>query len=87
MFQIATSLLFAVAALTSAGAILAMLKNNQAAIWSALIGHGAFPITQTPENGPAAQMLPQLLPLPRTSRRLSPRRSLASAQPQFSRAA
>lgn len=83
MFQVATSLIFAIAALASAAAILAMLKNNQAAIWSALVGRGAFPISPTPENGPAAQMLPA----PRTARRASQRRNFPSAQPQFSRAA
>jgi hypothetical protein len=54
MHQVATSLIFAAAACTGIGVIVLMLKENGAAILSALAGNGAFPMAPAPEKGPAA---------------------------------
>ena len=43
MVQVAAALLFALAAGLGVTVILAMLKNNEDAILSALLGEGAFP--------------------------------------------
>ena len=49
MVQVAAALLFAVAAGLGLTVILAMLKNNDAAILSALLGEGAFPVEAAPQ--------------------------------------
>lgn len=69
MMQVTTSLLFVAAAIASLAAILAMLKNNQSAIFSALAGRGAFPMATTPEKGPAAQIIYVARPARRTAQR------------------
>ncbi len=86
MVQVAAALLFALAAGLGITVILAMLKSNETAILSALLGEGGFPITAPPESGPASTALP--------SRRLVARRELPRQlpaalpiRPQFSRAA
>ncbi len=66
--------------------ILAMLKNNENAILSALLGEGAFPAETAPQSGP----LPQKMTLRRSpTRRDAPRpvRAAARMQPALSRAA
>lgn len=69
MMQVATALLFVVAAIVSLAAIIAMLKNNQFAIVSALAGRGAFPKTPAPEKGPAAQIVYAVRPVRRAEQR------------------
>ena len=81
MVQVAAALLFAVAAGLGITVIVAMLKSNEDAILSALLGEGAFPVAVKPKSGPA----PRVLPLRRTGAR--PIRNAARPQPQFSRAA
>jgi len=86
MVQVAAALLFTLAAGLGVTVILAMLKNNENAILSALLGEGAFPLATAPESGPA----PRVLPLRSTAaRRDMPRRVPAalSVRPQLSRAA
>ena len=56
MVQVAAALLFALAAGLGVTVILAMLKNNENAILSALLGEGAFPA----ETAPQARMQPAL---------------------------
>ena len=81
MVQVAAALLFAVAAGLGITVIVAMLKSNEDAILSALLGEGAFPVAAAPKSGPA----PRVLPLRRTGGR--PIRSATRPQPQLSRAA
>lgn len=86
MVQVAAALLFALAAGLGVTVILAMLKNNENAILSALLGEGAFPVDTAPEAGPA----PQRMTLRRSpARRDTPRlvRAVVRVQPQLSRAA
>ena len=86
MVQVAAALLFTLAAGLGVTVILAMLKNNETAILSALFGEGAFPIDTAPEAGPA----PQKVTLRRSpARRDAPRpvRAVVRLQPQLSRAA
>jgi hypothetical protein len=86
MVQVAAALLFTVAAGLGVTVILAMLKNNENAVLSALLGEGAFPVTTAPESGPALRVLPLRHV---AARREMPRRVPAalSVRPQFSRAA
>lgn len=81
MVQVAAALLFAVAAGIGITVIVAMLKSNEDAILSALLGEGAFPVAAAPKSGPA----PRVLPLRRAGARAI--RSVARPQPQLSRAA
>lgn len=86
MVQVAAALLFALAAGLGATVILAMLRNNENAILSALLGEGAFPAISAPQPGPA----PQKVTLRRSpARRDAPRpiRAAMPVRPQFSRAA
>lgn len=81
MVQVAAALLFALAAGLGVTVILAMLKNNENAILSALIGEGAFPAEMAPQSGP----LPQKITLRRSpARRDAPRpvRAAAGTQPR-----
>ena len=86
MVQVAAALLFALAAGLGITVILAMLKSNESAILSALLGEGAFAGDAAPQPGPATVI--KLRPS-------APRRQIARAivarpqrsQPQFSRAA
>ncbi|WP_428628047.1 hypothetical protein [Sphingopyxis sp.] len=86
MVQVAAALLFALAAGLGITVILAMLKSNENAILSALLGEGAFQIVPAPEAGPAPSVIPM--------RRAAERRNMAlrvpaamPTRPQFSRAA
>ncbi len=86
MVQVAAALLFALAAGLGVTVILAMLRNNENAILSALMGEGAFPIETAPQSGPA----PQKVTLRRSpARRDAPRpvRAAVRMQPSLSRAA
>ena len=86
MVQVAAALLFAVAAGLGLTVILAMLRNNEDAILSALLGEGAFPAEAAPLPGPA----PQRITLRRSpERRDAPRpvRVAVCTQPMLSRAA
>ncbi|QCB54057.1 hypothetical protein E5675_06205 [Sphingopyxis sp. PAMC25046] len=86
MVQVAAALLFALAAGLGVTVILAMLKNNEDAILSALLGEGAFPADTAPQPGSA----PYKMTLRRSSaRRDAPRpiRAAARMQPAISRAA
>ncbi|KTE16598.1 hypothetical protein [Sphingopyxis sp. H115] len=86
MVQVAAALLFALAAGLGITVILGMLKNNENAILSALLGEGAFPADTAPQSGPA----PQKLTLRHSpARRDAPRRVRVSSplQPALSRAA
>lgn len=86
MAQVAAALLFALAAGLGITVILAMLKSNETAILSALLGEGAFARDAAPQPGPATII--KLRPS-------APRRHVARAivarahhsQPQLSRAA
>lgn len=82
MVQVAAALLFAIAAGLGITVILAMLKNNESAILSALLGEGAFPIATGPVTGPANDAVP-------LRRRDAPRpvRAVLTARPVLSRAA
>jgi len=86
MVQVAAALLFTVAAGLGLTVILAMLKNNETAILSALLGEGAFPADAAPQPGPASQVI-TLRRSP--ARRDAPRpvRSAGYVKPQLSRAA
>lgn len=85
MIQVAAALLFAVAAGLGLTVVLAMLRNNETAILSALLGEGAFPGEVAPQPGPA----PAIITLRHSPRReaMRPLRPVVIAQPQFSRAA
>ncbi|KGB57812.1 hypothetical protein OVY29_01360 [Sphingopyxis sp. SE2] len=86
MVQVAAALLFALAAGLGVTVILAMLKNNEDAILSALLGEGAFPADAAPQPGPA----PHKVTLRRSpARRDAPRpiRAAARMRPAISRAA
>ena len=86
MVQVAAALLFALAAGLGVTVILDMLRNNEDAILSALLGEGAFPADAAPQSGPA----PQKVTLRRSpARREAPRpiRAAARMQPAISRAA
>ena len=81
MVQVAAALLFAVAAGLGITVILAMLRINETAILSALLGEGAFPADTAPQPGPATVI--KLRPS-------APRRHISRAviaRPQLSRAA
>lgn len=81
MVQVAAALLFALAAGLGITVILAMLKSNETAILSALLGEGAFPADAAPQPGPATVI--KLRPS-------APRRHISRAvivRPQLSRAA
>ncbi|WP_338424977.1 hypothetical protein [Sphingopyxis kveilinensis] len=52
MVQVAAALLFALAAGLGVTVILAMLRNNENAILSALLGEGAFPDAASTRAGP-----------------------------------
>lgn len=86
MVQVAAALLFAVAAGLGVTVILAMLRNNENAILSALLGEGAFPADTAPHTGPAPQKLTLRHP---PARHAAPRRVRLSPslQPALSRAA
>ena len=86
MVQVAAALLFAIAAGLGITVILAMLRNNETAILSALVGEGAFPLANAPQPGPADKVV-TLRRAP--ARRDAPRpvRTMVSARPVFSRAA
>ena len=86
MVQVAAALLFALAAGLGVTVILAMLKNNEDAILSALLGEGAFPIDAAPQSGPAPQ---KAMPRRSAGRRDVPRvvRAAARMQVAISRAA
>lgn len=86
MVQVAAALLFTLAAGIGVTVILAMLKSNENAILSALLGEGAFAIDAATHAGPA----PQKMTLRRSpARRDVPRavRAAAPMQPALSRAA
>lgn len=86
MVQLAAALLFAVAAGLGITVILAMLKNNETAILSALLGEGAFPIIAGPATGPANGAVP--LHRPATRRDVPrPLRAAPTVRPLLSRAA
>ena len=82
MFQIAAALLFAIAAGLGVAVIVAMLKNNGAAILSALLGEGAFPVGPASRPGAAPQGA-----APRRARRNAPRPARAAIPAGLSRAA
>jgi len=86
MVQVAAALLFAIAAGLGITVILAMLKNNESAILSALLGEGAFPIATGPVTGPTNDAV---LLRRRAERRDAPRpvRAVLTARPVLSRAA
>ena len=86
MVQVAAALLFAVAAGLGLTVILTMLKNNEAAILSALLGEGAVPVAPAPQPGPTAQVVTLRRSLARRDA-ARPLRTIGSARPQFSRAA
>lgn len=80
MVQVAAALLFALAASLGVTVILAMVKNNENAILSALLGEGAFPVDTAPQSGP----LPQKIKLRRSpGRRDAPRAVRAAARMQL----
>lgn len=86
MVQVAAALLFAIAAGLGVTVILAMLRNNENAILSALLGEGAFPAETALQPGP----VPQKMTLRRSpARRDAPRpvRAAVRMQPALSRAA
>jgi len=86
MVQVAAALLFALAAGLGVTVILAMLKNNENAILSALLGEGAFSIQAVPQDGPS----PQKMTLRRSPFRRDappPIRAAAGKQPRLSCAA
>ena len=86
MVQVAAALLFALAAGLGVTVILAMLKNNEDAILSALLGEGAFPIDAAPQSGPAPQKVTlRRSPARRDAQR--PVRAAARMQVAISRAA
>ena len=92
MVQVAAALLFALAAGLGVTVILVMLRNNEDAILSALLGEGAFPADAAPQSGPAPQTgpAPQKVTLRRSpARRDAPRpiRAAVRMQPAISRAA
>lgn len=53
MVQVAAALLFTLAAGLGVTVILAMLKSNENAILSALLGEGAFPVDVASQSRPA----------------------------------
>lgn len=86
MVQVAAALLFALAAGLGITVILAMLKSNETAILSALLGEGAFTTDAAPQPGPATTIKLR----PSAPRRHFSRAIVARAQhcrPQLSRAA
>ena len=86
MVQVAAALLFVVAAGLGLTVILAMLRNNETAILSALLGEGAFPAEAAPQPGPALQVI-TLRRSPARSDAARPVRPATYARPQLSRAA
>jgi len=90
MVQVAAALLFALAAGLGITVILAMLRNNENAIFSALLGEGAFPAEAGVRAGVRAGPETQASTLRRSpDRRARPRGagSARRAQPVLSRAA
>jgi hypothetical protein len=86
MVQVAAALLFTLAAGIGVTVILAMLKSNENAILSALLGEGAFPVDAATHAGPA----PQKMTLRRSPTRHDAPRAVRAAvrmQPALSRAA
>ena len=86
MVQVAAALLFTLAAGIGVTVILAMLKSNENAILSALLGEGAFPVDAATHAGPT----PQKVTLRRApARRDTPRavRPAIRMQPALNRAA
>ncbi|MBL8650687.1 MAG: hypothetical protein JNL35_09835 [Sphingopyxis sp.] len=86
MVQVAAALLFAIAAGLGITVILAMLRNNETAILSALLGEGAFPLASTPQPGPADKVVT----LRRSAKRHEtprPVRTTVASRPLLSRAA
>lgn len=86
MVQVAAALLFTLAAGLGVTVILAMLKSNENAILSALLGEGAFPVDTASQAGPA----PQKVTLRRSPARHDGPRAIRAAvrmQPALSRAA
>jgi len=87
MVQVAAALLFALAAGLGITVILAMLKSNESAILSALLGEGAFAADAAPQPGPATVIkLRPSAPRRHIARAIVARRPQRS-QPQFSCAA
>ncbi len=86
MVQVAAALLFTLAAGLGITVILVMLKSNETAILSALLGEGAFPVATAPESDPTTRVLPLRQA---AARRDMPRRVSAAmpVRPQLSRAA
>ena len=86
MVQVAAALLFALAAGLGVTVILAMHRNNEDAILSALMGEGAFPLDIAPQPGPASCRVTLRRSAARrdTSR---PVRATVRMQPAISRAA
>jgi hypothetical protein len=83
MVQVAAALLFAVAAGLGVTVIIAMLRNNESAILSALLGEGAFPVPGAPHPGAAAQVVT----LRRSAGRRDAPRPVRQTRPALSRAA
>lgn len=83
MLQVAAALLFALSAALGIMVIWAMLKSNENAILSALLGEGAFPIGTAPEP----DATPRIVLLRQPVRHRAPARSQSTLAPQFSRAA
>lgn len=84
MVQVAAALLFALAAGLGVTVIVAMLRNNEDAVLSALLGEGAFPAGTMPQSGPA----PHRVTLRHSPvRRDTPRPVRIAARRQLSRAA
>ena len=86
MVQVAAALLFTVAAGLGMTVILAMLRNNEDAVVSALLGEGAFPDKIAAPAGPD----PHRITLRRAHGRRPAHRSMGPrlrAQPLVSRAA
>lgn len=83
MIHIAISLSILAIGALSLTVITLMLKQNEAAIRSALLGRGAFPVKLSPDTGPAAR----LSIVPRGKGRPAPRRLHGNRAPQWSHAA
>lgn len=87
MVQVAAALVFALAACLGVTIILAMLRNNEDAILSALLGEGAFPEAAT---GMQTAPAPQRMTLRRADGRRPALRAASAAfraEPALSRVA